>query len=422
MHSIRPEPSARSAGGPAAGLAFSSPLSASSRRLRRMTRPPHRLRVPLGSRGYPVRVGPAGAQLVAETLVRLRGRIFVVTDPHVRRHVWPRIAAACRRRGLELPAPLVLPPGESAKRWGVVARIQRAMLASRCDRQTCVVALGGGVVLDVAGFAAATYMRGVDWIAVPTSLLAMVDAAVGGKVAIDLGGTKNIAGAFHQPRAVLAGTDFLRTLPARERRNGLAEVVKMAMIADRRLFTKLEAAPAAWRRPRPGPDAALVARCAALKARFVAADERDRHGIRARLNFGHTLGHAFEADRRQRLLHGEAIALGMLAACAIAAASGVATEATRQRLQRLLQQLGLPLKAPAPLGLAALRRAWRRDKKQRDGVPRFVLTPRIGAASVDHRVSEAQIVQSLQTIAPSRRVPQSSPPAPPRAPIRRGAR
>jgi len=381
-----------------------------------------RIQVLRGPLRYPVLVAPRGAALVSDFLARQPGMLVVVTDTHVARHVWPLIREACRRRGRRLPAPLVLPAGEATKRWGSVVRVQRALLARRCDRSTCVVALGGGVVLDVAGFAAATYMRGVQWVAVPTSLLAMVDAAVGGKVGIDLAGTKNIVGAFHQPRAVLAGTDFLRTLPERERRNGLAEVVKLGMVADRRLFECLEERAREWRRPQPRRDAALVTRCCTIKARLVADDEQDRRGIRARLNFGHTIGHALEADARQGLLHGEAVALGMLAACAVATAHDLASDTLRRRLQRVLVRLGLRVVLPRAPRIALLRRAWQRDKKLCMGAPRFVLTLRIGAASVDHRVSEAQIVESLRVIVAPPREPRLRPPARPRAATRQGVR
>jgi 3-dehydroquinate synthase len=381
-----------------------------------------RIVVELGRRRYPVLVASRGVPLVAGFLARVQAPLFVVTDAHVARHVWPRLASALRRRGREVPRPHVLPPGEAAKRWQSVARLQAAMLSQGCDRSTCVVAVGGGVVLDLTGFAAATYMRGVDWIAVPTSLLAMVDASIGGKVAIDLGGTKNVAGAFHQPRAVLAGTDFLRTLPGRERRNGLAEVVKTAMIADRRLFAELEAAPRAWSRSRPAADARLVARCCQLKARIVAADEQDRNGIRERLNFGHTIGHALEGDGRHGLLHGEAVGLGMLVACAIGETQRVTRAQQSARLRQLLARLGLPVTLPARLQLGSLRRAWRRDKKVQAGAPRFVLTPRIGAASVGHRVSEAQIVQALRVIVAPRPVPHLRTLSRPRVAIRRGGR
>jgi 3-dehydroquinate synthase len=353
--------------------------------------------VRLGRRGYPIQIAPAGAELVAAALARLDRPFWFVTDTHVRARIWPQVARALVKRGLEPPPPLVVAAGESSKRWQVLARLQADLLRRGLDRTSCIVALGGGVVLDLAGFAAATYMRGIDWIAVPTTLLGMVDAAVGGKVGIDLDGTKNAVGAFHQPRAVLAGTDFLRSLPPRQRRSGLAEVVKYAMIADRRLLAILEADAAAWRRPRAIEDAWLVARCCRIKSRIVAADEREA-GARALLNFGHTIGHALEGDGRRGLLHGEAVGLGMLVACAIAEDSGVTREAQRERLERLLRRLGLPVRLQRRIPATTLRRAWRRDKKAQQGVASFVLTPRTGAGSVGHRVPEERIFASLRVI------------------------
>jgi 3-dehydroquinate synthase len=192
------------------------------------------------------------------------------------------------------------------------------------------------------------------------------------------------------------------------------------MIADRRLFAALEAAPAAWSRARPAHDVRLVARCCRLKARIVAADEHDRRGWREQLNFGHTIGHALEGDGRRGLLHGEAVGLGMLAACAIAEANGVAHAAVSERLRSLLVRLGLPVTLRAPLQHRLLQRAWQRDKKAHAGVPRFVLTPRIGAASVGHRVSEAQIVRAVRVIVGPHLVSHPRTLPRPRAALRRG--
>ncbi len=356
-----------------------------------------RIPVDLGARSYDVRVSPQGAEYIAAALSRLTGDWCVVTDTHVARAVWPGVARELRRRGFAPPRPIVIPAGERHKRLMTVERVQRALLRRGADRSTCVIALGGGVVGDLAGFAAATYMRGIDWIAAPTSLLAMVDAAVGGKVGVNLALTKNASGAFHQPRAVWAATGLLRTLPGRERRSGLGEVVKYGMIADPQLFRTLEREARAWQRPRPAADAALVARCVRIKARFVAADEREG-GMRAALNFGHTVGHALEGDGNRGLRHGEAVGLGMLAASAVAARLGIAGAGQRQRLAELLAALGLPTCVERRVPVAVLRNAWRRDKKSRRGAPRFVLTPDIGTVSVGHHVPDEIIVLALQGI------------------------
>ena len=355
------------------------------------------MRVRLEARSYTVLIGRRGAPLVARSLAAERRPWVVVTDTGVRRHVWPEVERELWRRRVRFPPPIVVPAGESSKSWRALGALHAELLRRGADRGSCIVALGGGVVSDLAGFAAATFLRGVDWIAVPTTLLAMVDAAVGGKVGLNLLGTKNAVGAFHQPRAVLVGSDFLRSLPPRQRRSGLAEVVKYAMIADRRLFRLLERQGTALRSPRPAADADLVARCCRIKARFVQVDEREA-GRRAALNFGHTIGHALEGDGRRGLLHGEAVALGMLVACALGELTGVAREPQRARLAAVLDAVGLPLVAPGGAGVGMLRRAWRRDKKARGGVPRFVLTPTIGTASVGNRVPENLISAALRVI------------------------
>ncbi|UCE03804.1 MAG: 3-dehydroquinate synthase [Candidatus Latescibacterota bacterium] len=354
---------------------------------------------PGGHAAYSIHIAARGSRMLAEYLSRQDRHWLVVTDRNVRRHLWSDVAQALRRAGLSVPAPVVLRAGEGAKSVTQWATLLRALLRHGLDRGSLIVALGGGVVTDVAGFAAATYMRGIDWVAAPTSLLGMVDAAVGGKVGANLLRTKNAIGAFHHPRVVIAGTDWLRTLPERERRSGLGEVVKYAMIANRRLFHELErCAPDAPGRS-PMADAKLVARCCRIKARFVELDSQER-GIRAALNFGHTFGHAFEGDGRAGLTHGEAVGLGMVAACAVAEELGVAGEPQQERLRALLERLGLPGRLPHRPHVARLRRAWRRDKKARRGVAHLVLTPRIGEVSVGHAVDERLLLRALGVLMP----------------------
>lgn len=360
-----------------------------------------RIGVALGERSYPVWIAAAGADFVAGRLARLERPWCVLTDTEVARHVWSRIDRSLRRRGVLAVRPIVVPSGERSKSLQRFAQLQRALLQRGAGRDTCLVVIGGGMVGDLGGFVAATFHRGIDWVAVPTTLLSMVDASVGGKTAVDVAGIKNAVGAFHQPRAVWIATEFLRTLPPRQRRSGLAEVVKYAMIRDRRLFERLESRAHSWRRPHAQHDADLVARCVRIKAQVVAADEREA-GVRAQLNFGHTIGHALEGDGRRGLLHGEAVGLGMIVACSLAERLGVAREPQHRRLVALLDALGLPVR-PAPLpSTASLRRAWRRDKKAVGGVPRFVLTPRIGAASVGHRIPEEDVLSALRAISEPR--------------------
>ena len=347
-------------------------------------------------------VGTSGPGLLAAALRREPRRWTVVTDIHVRGALWARTERVLRRHRLEVGSPVLLPAGERAKTLRTLERLLEQLLRRGLDRSSGLVALGGGAVTDLAGFAAATYMRGIDWVAVPTTLLGMVDAGLGGKVAANLLRTKNAIGAFHQPRAVLVGTDFLHTLPERERRSGLGEMVKYAMIADRALFRLLERSDPQRLGLEPRADARLVARCCRIKARFVAADPWER-GQRRSLNFGHTVGHALEAAAAGRLTHGEAVGLGMLVATAVAEATGVAQEPMHDRLEALLERLGLPTRAPWEPSLPRLRRSLGRDKKAHSGRLHFVLTPRIGACSLGHVVGDEVLAQALARIAPSRR-------------------
>lgn len=358
------------------------------------------LRLPTGT--HCVEIAPHGAMLLERALRHHPGRWALVTDAHVWAHVWEHVARHLAEAGHEVPDPIVIPPGEGSKRLGTLSRVLQQLLRRNLERNSCLVALGGGVVTDLAGMAAATYMRGISWLAVPTSLLGMVDAAVGGKVGVDLLRTKNAVGCFHQPSRVLAGTNFLDSLPERERRNGLAEIVKYAMIADRRLFERLETCRASALGRSPEADVELVARCVRIKARIVEEDPLEHHQ-RAALNFGHTVGHALEAQGRGRLLHGEAVALGMLVACALAETCGVARQPLRRRLATLLHRLGLPTRADTPVSVRALQGHLRRDKKSRGGAMRFVLTPRIGSVSIGHEVPMPLLEEALQVIAPASR-------------------
>jgi len=283
----------------------------------------------------------------------------------------------------------VVPAGEASKDGARLFDLYAAALAAGLDRRGLVVALGGGVVGDLAGFAAATFLRGVRCVQAPTSLLAMVDSSVGGKTGINLPEGKNLVGAFHQPALVLADTDALRTLPRREFVSGLAEVVKYGAIRDAAFLDAIAAdAPALL-----AGDAAAVARAVRrsceIKAGVVAGDEREESGLRAVLNFGHTLGHAVESVAGYGTwLHGEAVAIGMAYAARLSVRlAGLGPEAAA-RLEGLLAALGLPGSAPG-LSWAALRRAMGVDKKSAGRVPRFVLLEALGRARAGVEVPEA---------------------------------
>jgi 3-dehydroquinate synthase len=262
-------------------------------------------------------------------------------------------------------------------------------------RDGFLIALGGGVVGDLAGFAAATWLRGVDWIGVPTTVVAQVDSAIGGKTGVDLTAGKNLVGAFHQPVGVLVDPDLLATLPARQRRAGLAEVVKTGFAADAALFRRTERDAARLAAGDPGALERAVRGALTVKARIVSRDEREREGgSRVALNVGHTVGHAIEAASGYRgLLHGEAVAVGMRAEAALSVAVAGLDPKAAERLGRLLDRLGLPRRMP-PLGVAALLKAMRHDKKARAGVVRWSLTPRMGSASVPQPIAD-QLVRPV---------------------------
>jgi 3-dehydroquinate synthase len=272
-----------------------------------------------------------------------------------------------------------VPDGERSKSLAQAGKLYDALLAAGADRGSAIVALGGGVVGDLAGFVAATLLRGVAVVQVPTSLLAMVDSSVGGKTGVNVPRGKNLVGAFHQPRLVWIDAATLRTLPPRQLRAGLAEVVKHAAIRDAGLFAALEAEGEGLLAAAPERFVPLLARNCAIKAAVVAADERET-GLRMLLNFGHTLGHAVEALARYRgVLHGEAVAIGMAFAARRSEALGLAEPGTAARLVALLERLGLPTELPAHPRRAYLA-ALSVDKKKRDARIRFVVLRAIGRA------------------------------------------
>jgi 3-dehydroquinate synthase len=353
----------------------------------------HRVRVNLGDRSHDVRIGRGALRACASDVATLaRGRAAaVLADEHVAALQRERIAHAWEEAGLRT-VDVPLPRGEAAKTMSVVESACRRLAALGVEREDVILGIGGGAATDAAGFVAAVYLRGVSFVAVPTSLLGMVDAAVGGKTAVDLPEGKNLIGAFRQPRLVIADLDFLETLPARELRAGFAEMVKIAWIADEDLLARLEEASADLRRARGL--SALVARCVAIKAEIVARDERES-GERALLNFGHTWGHAIETESRGAVLHGEAVALGMIAATRHSVDSGRCEERDLDRMIQLLDRAGLPtgMRALDPEAIVARMRA---DKKRKDGTIRVVLTGGVGSASVADDVSEEAVRRAVE--------------------------
>jgi 3-dehydroquinate synthase len=298
-----------------------------------------------------------------------------------------RVAQRSARSGRKVLGHLGIRGGERCKSAEVVARLWRWLHASGADRHSVLVAVGGGTVGDVVGFAAATFMRGIRWMPVPTTLLAMVDAAIGGKTAIDLREGKNLAGAFWPPIAVVADLDSLATLPPRQIQTGVAEIVKAAIVGDPRLLEIL--ATLRGRRIKPTAWLPIVAAAAAVKARVVASDPREQ-GERAALNLGHTLGHAIEHAARGRLEHGEAVAIGLRGEGLLAIRAGLFSPAEHARMLNSLEGWGLPL-AHGGLDPTAIARSLRGDKKRRDGVVRFALPERIGAVRIGVAVNDADV-------------------------------
>jgi 3-dehydroquinate synthase len=352
--------------------------------------------VVLGRRSYAIHLG-AGLlpQLGVLTAQVLRGRsALLVTDNHVSQLCGEAAAASLRGAGFKVHR-AVVPAGEASKCGEQLFALYDAAKQAGLDRSGIVVALGGGVVGDLAGYLAASWLRGIAFVQVPTTLLAMVDSSVGGKTGINLPSGKNLVGAFHQPALVIADLDVFTTLPPRETRAGLGEVVKYGAIRDAALFATLEAHAPVFAKSWNDLSAAerelfanVIARCCAIKAEVVAGDEREETGLRAILNFGHTLGHAIEkASGYGKLLHGEAVAVGMVAAAQLSARLTGLPAADVARLKQLLVNLGLPVCAPG-LAWADLRAAMQLDKKSQGGVPRFVLLKQLGEAVTGCAVPE----------------------------------
>lgn len=339
--------------------------------------------VPLGAAAYKVYLGKGALARLPGVIRRLEApptRIHVITDAAVDRHHGERVAQVLAEGGFEASWSKV-PAGESSKSVRQLERLWREAIRAGCDRRALVLAVGGGVVGDLAGFVAASLLRGVRFLQVPTTLLAMVDASVGGKTGINLPEGKNLVGAFHQPVAVLMDLDFLATLGARELRAGLAEVVKTALIRDAGLFRKLEEG--AGRLPGGAPAllARSIERSARIKAQVVGADERES-GLRMILNFGHTLAHAIEAAQGYGgLLHGEAVSVGMVFAARLGEALGVTTPGIAGRITRLLARLGLPTTCP-PLVIKKLLEAMGKDKKRGARGVQWVLLEGVGRARI----------------------------------------
>ena len=338
------------------------------------------LRVPLAERSYDVHIATLTCEEVADQISAALGKpsgVAVLVDEHVAK-ISPRVPPLLAALGARLPRvqSFLLPRGESAKNLATVERTCEWLAANGYDRGSALVGIGGGATTDHTGFVAAIYMRGVAFALCPTTLLADVDASVGGKTGVDIPAGKNLVGAFHQPRVVVADLGFFDTLPGREVAAGMAEVVKAGLIADAQLFAKLEAEAEAGLSPLSL--AAAIASAVQVKIGVVSEDERES-GRRAILNFGHTVGHAVEAASGYELLHGEAVSLGMVAALALGEARGVTAPGLRARTVALLTQLSLPINLRGRLTAQVIERI-EVDKKRRSDAVRFVFVTQPGEA------------------------------------------
>ena len=353
--------------------------------------------VQLGARSYSILVGPKLLPRLGRHCAELKlgRRCAIITDKNVAKHYATAAATSLRHAGFD-PFTVTVPPGETAKSLKTVNACYDQLAAHRLERKSFIVALGGGVVGDLAGFVAATYLRGMPFVQVPTTLLAQVDSSVGGKVGVNLKAGKNLVGAFYQPRIVLCDLETLKSLPRREYRAGLAEVIKYAIIYDANLMARLERDLAKLLKLDARVLSEVVARCCEIKAEVVGQDETEG-GLRAILNFGHTIGHALEAiSHYGKYLHGEAISVGQVAAAELSAALLNLPQIDLERITGLFRRAGLPTSVDLNRRqMKQLFGAMRLDKKVSDGRIKFVLARRIGEVQWGQNVPDELIRETL---------------------------
>ena len=353
------------------------------------------VQVGLGERSYPIMIGNGLLAGIGQDLKnrQLAKRFVVVADSTVAEIYGEVVLNSLGQAGL-LPTLLTFPAGEASKNLGTVADLASRLAQSGVDRKDGLVALGGGVTGDITGFLAATYMRGISFVQIPTTLLAQVDSSVGGKTGVDIPEGKNLVGAFYQPRAVYIDTIALRSLPPAELLNGIAEVIKYGVIYDHAFFSMLESEREAILALDLSVMERVIETCCTIKAEVVAKDEREAD-LRRILNFGHTIGHAVEADSGYRLAHGSAVAIGMVAVARLAVAKGLFSSRDAARLEALITRFGLPTAIPAAADRNRLKGYLLTDKKTVAGRPFFVLPKAIGEVVISADVSEELLDQVL---------------------------
>jgi len=363
---------------------------------------PTTVTVDLPNRSYDIeiahhRLKDLGAKLVEIGLGKKSNKVLIVSNPVIYKHYGETVSSSLTQAGFSFTN-LILPAGERFKTANSLQKIYDAALAHRLERSSLIIALGGGVIGDVSGYAAATWLRGIDLIQVPTTLLAMVDSAIGGKTGINHPQGKNLIGAFHQPRLVWIDPEVLKTLPVREFRSAMAEVIKYGVIWDRDLFDLLANCDRLdqLRYVKPELLQSILYRCAKAKAEIVSKDEKEGN-LRAILNYGHTVGHAIESVTNYRLYnHGEAVGLGMAIAGAIAVDLGLWSQQDQDRQMLLITKAGLPQTLPVNIDLDAITASLSTDKKVEAGKVRFILPTAIGSANLSDQVTTELVKQSLR--------------------------
>ena len=354
------------------------------------------VKIRLEERSYPVYVAPGLIMKIGELItfnLPKATRSAVVTSKNIWR-LYGEILKDSFKVARQKNETVLVPEGEVAKSWDEAARVVGELLDLSLDRRSVLIAFGGGSVGDLAGFVAAIYLRGINLVQIPTTLLAQVDSGIGGKAAVNHPKGKNLIGAFKQPSLVVSDPELLASLPAREIRSGLAEVVKYGVIADLELFEFVEGNLDTIQQCEPAPLTNVVRRCARIKGGYVERDERDLKGIRAALNYGHTLGHAVESLSIPRMRHGEAVAIGMDFAGRLSMSLGLFKKKELERQRTLLESLGLKTSIP-DLRLKDILEVLRRDKKVEGGSIRFVLPTGVGSATVVKPIKEKTIIREL---------------------------
>jgi len=348
------------------------------------------------SSSYEIRIGSEILDRMALLIAKNHqaGRHIVISDANVGGLYGAELVAGLRGVGLNADL-LEFPAGEAAKNINTALDVAQKLLELRADRSSMLIALGGGVVGDLVGFIASVFMRSIPYIQIPPTLMAQVDSSIGGKTAIDLPSGKNLLGTFYQPQAVFADLRYLTTLPEKEFENGLAEIIKYGIIDDEKMFCLLEDDMESVKKGDPALLLKLVETCCRIKKSIVEIDEKEQ-GLRRILNFGHTLGHAIEAQSDYAVAHGEGVALGMIAASRISENIGYLESAQRERIESLIGKSGLPVRLPVALSSEGISARLKMDKKKKGDVIHFVLLKKIGMPFINGSIEEKVIADVLE--------------------------